>query len=121
MNIPRLTPIDTSVYSFMMKMKDQKSNPIKLIRNVISKVTGVDPYVDQKWRDSSHVQSRQLFLYFVRKATNLTQTQVGQLVGKDHASVNHAERCVEKWLSLENKYKSTFNKISDELKSYKLL
>ena len=116
-SVPRFqrSPIDTSVFYRMTVPVNPQVNVIKSLRKIITNITGIDPYIDQKHRGSRRVQSRQLFLYFVRKYTRLTQEETGRLVGKNHATVVHAEKCVEKFVFLENDYKSIHSKIREEL------
>jgi chromosomal replication initiation ATPase DnaA len=121
-SVPRFhrNPIDTFIFNQAMRRirmnhKPLLSEKVEKIRKIISIITGYDPCIKSKRRYKELVLSRQLFLYFVRKYTNLNQERTGELIGKDHATVHHAERCVEKWRLLENNYGEIFNKVRDEI------
>jgi chromosomal replication initiation ATPase DnaA len=108
-------PIDTSVYYGMIKPINKSVNIIRVIRRTVMEVTGTDPYFNQLYRGKRFVMARQLFLYFVRKYTSLSQDETGQLIGKDHSTVVHAEKCVEKFRDTEKHYENICKKIDNEL------
>lgn len=119
MNIPRLKPIDTSVYQQMMNYKKKPyKNTIDRIRKYVTDVTGIDPYIDSGFRGSEFVKSRQLFMYFVRKHAKLSLYATGSLLGLDHSTVIYAVKCVEKYASVEVNYLKSFEEIQNKLKNY---
>jgi chromosomal replication initiation ATPase DnaA len=120
MNIPRHQqhPIDTSIVVRMAKYNNNYSKPaikapIEKIRQAIIDVTGYDPYCEPANRLKEFVQARQLFLFFVRHYIKLSQASVGLIIGKDHATVNYAEKCVKRFRLLEPAYAMTFKKLDE--------
>ena len=122
MNIPRFqkNPIDTSIYYSMILPEAAEISFIEKIRRIVRDVTGTDPYVSNGYRQSELVKSRQLFLYFVRINTMMSQESVGQLVNKDHATVIHAERCVRKYKEIEPAYRMMFDQIEKRIEKLKI-
>jgi len=113
MNLPRHSkhPIDSSVYNRMMHRPVKKLDKIGEIRKAIKDVTGADPYMDPSYRGTKYVTARQLFLYFVHKHAGLTQDEAGMLLCKDHSTVVHAVKNVNKFNEIETTYKENFDKI----------
>jgi chromosomal replication initiation ATPase DnaA len=124
MNIPRHNqyPVDTSIVSQMLKFKPSLSfstdTKIRKIRSVILFETGYDPMQTIKSRSGRLVISRQLFLYFVKYYTRLSQERVGALLGKDHATVHHAIDCVNKYKDTEKDYAVMFKNIDEKLSNH---
>ncbi len=120
MIVPRFIkhPIDTSVHNRMMSyVRPKKSNDkIERIRQIVRSVTGIDPYTEPQFNGTEFVKSRQLFLYFVRKKVKLSLYATGRLLGKDHSTVCHAEKSVEKFRDIEKDYSEMFDKIENEIK-----
>jgi chromosomal replication initiation ATPase DnaA len=117
MNVPRFSrsPIDTSVYNFYMIKRKPLLNLVERIRYIIAYETGIDPYSEVKYRKGELIKSRQYFCYFVRKYAKLSQSATGRLIGKDHATVLYAERCVEMFKETEKSYLNTFNEIERKI------
>lgn len=90
---------------------------VQKIRRIVTEVTGIDPYCEVKYQMSEFVKTRQLFFYFVRKYAKLSQYATGQLLGKDHSTVVHAERCVEKFRKIEVNYRESFDMIENKIKN----
>jgi hypothetical protein len=132
-SIPRhsKTPIDTYTFNRIYSKKyyvpsfnkDGESPLVHKIRNFVTKETGHDPYDESQDREGLFVTSRQLFLYFIRKyvknynGTKYSQKTTGNLVGKDHATVAYAEKCVDKFYKQEKEYRDIYNKIDDSIKN----
>lgn len=67
--------------------KDKVEN----IKEIVCKVTDVDfNELISKSRKRNITEARQLFHYFVRRETNLSLTQIGQMTNRDHSSVIHS-------------------------------
>jgi chromosomal replication initiation ATPase DnaA len=116
--IPRhiKTPVDAYQYSIAMRNQHQYKSKLQVIRKVITDVMGIDPYFDSDYQGAEYVKSRQLFFYFVRKYEKLSFYATGQLLGKDHATVIHAEKCVEKYKGQELEYHEKFEAIEKRIK-----
>jgi chromosomal replication initiator protein len=122
MIVPRFkrSPIDTSIYNWYTIKKRVSVSFVDKIREIVKNVTGIDPYIENKYSGMEFVMSRQLFMYFIRKYTKLSLRKTGQLVGKDHATVIHAEKCVNKFIDTEKSYQALYNEIETKIKKIKL-
>ena len=121
-SVPRFqrSPVDTFLFSQMMKTVKVTYKPkpilsIDKIRGIIIDKTGYDPYHQPEVQFKEYVKARQLFIYFVRQYTELTQTAVGNLIGKNHSTVCWAESCVKKFTQLEADYAILFNSIESDI------
>lgn len=113
-------PVDTSVVARMSRLRKPYYLPIhttlvETIRKIVINVTGYDPYYEPISRIKEFVIARQLFVFFIRKYVKMTQKATGQLVGKNHATINHAEMCVRKFVLLEKKYRILYDKIEIQI------
>ena len=120
-SVPRFqrSPVDTFRFSQMIR-KQYNNRPhstslIERIREIIIGVVGHDPYDEPKGRRKEYVKARQLFLFFVRRYTKLSQQASGEIIGKDHATVVHAEKCVKRFSILEADYGRQYAKIETEI------
>jgi chromosomal replication initiator protein len=116
-NVPRFrkNPIDTSVYNWYTIKRKPILNNVDFIRQYVIEFTGIDPLINKQCRKSEYVKARQLFMYFIRKNTSLSQSQVGEIVSKDHASVFHAEQCVQKFMTVEKGYRYIVEEIESKI------
>jgi chromosomal replication initiation ATPase DnaA len=119
MNIPRFqrSPIDTSVYNYMKFGRYHKDISIQKIRTVITKVKGVDPCDTTAYRGAKFIESRQLFMHFIRKYIKLTQDETGKIVDKDHSTVIYAEKCVGKFKNNEPRYNELYKLIDKQIQN----
>jgi chromosomal replication initiation ATPase DnaA len=120
MNVPRFQrhPIDTSVYNTMMnrrKYVSYSADVIENIRQVVTEITGIDPYFEPNSRDKELVTARQYFMHFAYKKTSLTQKQIGLLLNKDHATIVHNNICVSRFLKNEPGYRNMYRLIDNKL------
>jgi hypothetical protein len=105
---------DWNVISF--RCKKLPLGIIARIRLIIKEVTGFDPYIKIRSRKGEFVRSRQFFCYFVKNHTNLNLTAIGNLIGgKDHSTVIHAIKCVNKFKEHETDYKIYYNMIEEKI------
>jgi chromosomal replication initiation ATPase DnaA len=121
-SVPRFqrSPVDTFRFSQMMKKRRVSYKPvsttlIERIREIVISETGYDPYHEPENRLKEFVTARQLFIYFVRKYAKLSQKATGTIVGKDHSTVNWAEKCVKKFRILEPEYCQQFDNIENKI------
>lgn len=90
---------------------------VQRIRRIVTDVTGIDPYCESTYQMSEFVKARQLFFYFVRKYAKLSLYATGRLLGKDHSTVVHAEKCVIKFRDIEVNYRGSFDLIEKKIKN----
>jgi hypothetical protein len=121
-SVPRFqrSPVDTFRFSQMIRKGKTPYQPVttvlaEKIREIIILETGYDPFFEPVTRLGESVRARQLYMYFIRKYVKLSQLATGQLLGKNHATVNHAEKCVNKFKLLESDYRNLYCKIDDKI------
>ena len=121
-SVPRFqrSPVDTFRFSQMIRTGKtcyMPTSPIMVekIRWVIVAETGYDPYYEPVNRVGEFVRTRQLFMYFIRKYVKMSQLATGQMLGKNHSTVNHAEKCVNRFRLLENDYRMLFERIEAKI------
>ena len=121
-SVPRFqrSPVDTFRYNQMIARQRHSYMPvatllIEKIRNAIISETGYDPYYEPVTRLSEFVRARQLFMYFVRREVKMSQLATGQMLGKNHSTVNHAEKCVNKFRLLESDYRNLYERIENKI------
>jgi chromosomal replication initiation ATPase DnaA len=117
--IPRhiKTPVDAYQYSIAMRKTEICHNHlVRVIRNAVIRVIGVNPLDITYRRKHEFVEARQLFAYFVKRETKLSLREIGDLIGKDHATVIASLRCVEKFIQTEKLYKEKFEAIDKIIK-----
>jgi len=118
------TPIDTYRYNRLISRKYQPKGVISIqvpdlvhkIRNWVEKETGNDPINSCKDRHGPLVESRQLFIHFIKKYVTennkkLADKRIASIIGKDRTTLYHSEKCVLNHLSSEQKYRDTYDRI----------
>lgn len=120
MNVPRFQrfPIDTAVYNNSLRITSKiiDRDLVGRIRKIIIDTIGADPYMDPAYRGQKFVKARQLFMHFITVYANYSYADAAYLVGKDHASVNHANKCIEKYINSELEYKLAYDTIERKIK-----
>ena len=132
MNIPRLKPIDTSVYQRMIKQRKELINSVneKLfigknirysalandIRIIVRDETGVDPMFDTTCRNGRLVQSRQLFLTMMENHTKYNQQTIADFLGKDRCNVISSKKTVQDMNDTNRKFKAMYERIENKIK-----
>lgn len=121
-SVPRFqrTPIDTFRFSQMIRRQKHSYAPINTlmiekIRKAIITETGYDPYYEPVTRLAGFVRARQLFMYFVRREVKMSQLATGQMLGKNHSTVNHAEKCVNRFRLLESDYRDLYERVENKI------
>ena len=94
------------------KQKFVKWEATELLKK-INRALGID--ITQKNRKRLYVYARFIFFHKVKKNTNLNLVDIGNLIGKDHASVIHGLKEYEKL----KKYPD-FNKIRNKINNFLL-
>jgi len=91
-----------------LKTEETESNPEEIIK-VVSKFSNLKPSdLKGKRKSTSIVLPRQIAMYLMRKKTSLSLPEIGHLFGgRDHSTVIHSIKKIEKLLLLENKVKET--------------
>jgi len=89
-----------------IKTEEEESNPEEIIKTV-AKFSNLKPSdLKGKRKSSSIVLPRQIAMYIMRKKTTLSLPEIGQFFGgRDHSTVIHSIKKIEKLLLEENKVK----------------
>jgi len=116
MNIPRLSPIDTSIVQRMRKLRPAK-NITDLIVCIVRNELGVDPLAYRHYRGERLVTARFMFMVFMVKYSKETYKLISSVVGKDHATVNHAIKKVQDLCDTDPEYKLIYDRIDYKIKS----
>ena len=117
MNIPRLTPIDTSIVQRMRNFdRRPKLSIVDKIRGIIITETGVDPLILRHYRGMERVQARQLFIVMLVNFTALPYREISALAGKNHATVNHCIIQVKNLVETDKFYKEMYDRIESKIK-----
>lgn len=99
----RLNKVDLTIESAEEALKDviypNKAKEItpSLIISVVAEHFGVRPEdITSKKRNSEFVQPRQIVMYLCRELTNVSQVNIGKILGKkDHTTVIHGVKKIE--------------------------
>lgn len=60
-------------------------------------------------------EARQVFSHLMRKHTDMTLSEIGKLVNRDHSTVIHACRTVESDIDGNVRYKKRYERINDKI------
>lgn len=83
-----------------------------IIKKVGEKYFLPENYYTSKMRIRPYVLSRQLGMYFIKKNTILTQTVIGKMYRKDHATVIHSIKTIDNLLETDKRFKIEFENLS---------
>ena len=102
------TPSDTPTPS---------TNPtFELIAETVARFYNLDiSLLYGKSRKREISDARQLVMYLTKKSTQLSSTNIGQKLSRDHATVLHACKQIEQRLSIEKKFRHEVEMIENEL------
>lgn len=107
MNLPIA---DRAALAGMLRISvGEPSNPqerMQYFADKMQEVSGID--VKKRSRDRETVTARCLFM-FVARREGYSQSDIGRFVGRDHATVCHAENRVKDMFSFPNAYKEEIN------------
>ncbi len=94
----------------------KKQLSFELIAETVSRFYNIDEqllYGKSRKREIS--DARQLVMYLTKKKTQLSSTNIGQKLSRDHATVLHACKQIEQRLSIEKKFRHEVEMIENEL------
>jgi len=96
---------------------NKKQMSFELIAETVSRFYNLDPqllYGKSRKREIS--DARQLVMYLTKKSTQMSSTNIGLKLSRDHATVLHACKQIEQRLSIEKKFKHEVEMIENELR-----
>lgn len=119
----RLNKVDLTIESAEEALKDviypNKAREItpNLIINVVAEHFGVRPEdIVSKKRNSEFVQPRQVVMYLCRELTNVSQVNIGRILGKkDHTTVIHGVKKIETEMQNSEEFRNKINVIMKKL------
>jgi chromosomal replication initiation ATPase DnaA len=76
------------------------------------------PYTVTKSRKQEFGMPMSISMYFARKYTILSYTDIGRYWNRDHATVLHNEKKVRTFMEVEKEYKRDILEIDEKLKKY---
>lgn len=94
----------------------KKQLSFELIADTVSRFYNIDKqllYGKSRKREIS--DARQLVMYLTKKKTQMSSTNIGQKLSRDHATVLHACKQIEQRLSIEKKFRHEVEMIENEL------
>ena len=95
----------------------KKQLSFELIVETVSRFYNIDEqllYGKSRKREIS--DARQLVMYLTKKTTQLSSTNIGLKLSRDHATVLHACKQIEQRLSIEKKFRHEVEMIENELR-----
>jgi chromosomal replication initiator protein len=96
---------------------NKKQMSFELIAETVSRFYNLDQqllYGKSRKREIS--DARQLVMYLAKKTTQMSSTNIGQKLSRDHATVLHACKQIEQRLSIEKKFRHEVEMIENELR-----
>ena len=94
----------------------KKQMSFELIAETVSRFDNIDQellYGKSRKREIS--DARQLVMYLTKKSTQMSSTNIGAKLSRDHATVLHACKQIEQRLSIEKKFQHEVEMIENEL------
>lgn len=107
---------DWNVISFKCKKYYYTDRIVSIISRTIKDETGTDPFIERGLRKRVFVQSRQIFLTMMLEHTKRTLESIGNLVGKDHATVLHSQKAVQNMIDTDKRFKELYDTINSKVK-----
>ena len=96
--IPGLTPIK----------KDNKAYSSLVIEKIEKKIQST---LKEKNRKRKIVEGRQIMCYKLRKETDMSLKEIGNLINKDHATVLYSSKHIEDILKVDKKFEKEWEEI----------
>lgn len=104
-------------------LENNNNNPsINSIVSAIVKVTGIEfNRIQSPKRQREIVNARQLFCYFTRKRTELSFSEIGDIINRDHATVIHSVKEIKNLLTYDREFKEIVPEIEAKIEKYERL
>lgn len=90
---------------------------LELIRKVTEDITGMDITRTDRKRDV--VIARNIFFSLAKQLTGKTMTSIGQVAGRNHATVLHGIRTLNDWVETNVEVRDIYTRVKDQLVSEK--
>jgi hypothetical protein len=93
---------------------------IEKVKEIINEELGVN--IDKNVRKRNYVEARALYYTILKNSTNLTLSQIGNIVNKNHATVLHGIKNLQDWMDqnayLQHAYNNVLDKIDKDFQEY---
>ena|ERR1700741_544502 len=112
-----LSDLDKNELLIKLLQNHKKKNPLGFIENTVCNHLKVHLHlINADTRIQNVVLARHLIMYFARKYTGFSLSEIGKkLGGKDHATVIYACKRIDKMILHKPKIRLLVNNITDEL------
>tara|TARA_R110000803_G_scaffold21216_2_gene53666 strand:- start:12432 stop:13019 length:588 start_codon:yes stop_codon:yes gene_type:complete len=102
---------------FNTLLSDSKYHVSELLSVFIIKVVRMyygleENYEKSRSRSTDFVKGRQMAMYLIRTSTKLSLSSIGQMFGKDHATVLHSIKTIKNYLFYDKQVKIDVREIS---------
>ncbi|MBR5085880.1 MAG: chromosomal replication initiator protein DnaA [Muribaculaceae bacterium] len=96
---------------------NKKQMSFELITETVCRFYNIDKeLIYGKSRKREISDARQLVMYLTKKSTQMSSTNIGQKLSRDHATMLHACKQIEQRLSIEKKFRHEVEMIENELR-----
>jgi len=115
-NMPGKIVIDKIDINRNLMRKMSFGEKVNFISKKIYDEIGVHPFNNTKYRGRDHVVSRQLLMYFLHNYTKISDNKIAGLLGKDHATINHALKTIENLKDTDKDFAEQVSRIDEIVK-----
>ena len=92
---------------------------VSQLTKIIWDELGVNPFEKTRYQGGRNVQARQLFFTFMVRHTNRSLRSIGEIFGKDHATVLHSVKSIGNMCDTDNRFKAMYDKMNSSILSIK--
>jgi len=92
---------------------------VTFIKSIVMAETGYELHeLQEKTRKSEVVRARHMIMFFLRRFTKMSLSQIGRLFSKNHATVLHSCKTWSNWYETDIQIKKVTDKINFNIKEY---
>ena len=90
---------------------------IEVIKRIVCSGEGINPdKLFARSRERKIINARQLFFKLIRMHTELSLSEIGKIAGLDHATIIHAIKKLDGYLSYDKKLRRKFDLYNEAIK-----
>lgn len=106
-----------TVENYLNNERATAKTVVASVNEIVSKVCGIPSILHNKGRRKRHlVEARNIAYYFIRKYTNYSMQKIGDIFGKNHATVLNGLRNHDNWYFTDCDYMDKTNLVFKRLK-----
>lgn len=106
---------DWNVITFNCRKSNYEDLYILRVAKIIKDETGIDPLSKHINRKRNRVDSRQLFAVMMIRHTNRTYESIGNVIGKNYATVWHSEKVISKMFDTDIRFREMYKRINEKV------